>query len=209
MRAGSLACVGDRAGRGGWASSVEARNTCAARLAPRVDASTVGGRSRRARVECVGAASGNGVDTFPLARQARPAFFFENTRVCGDSRDGEEVCTSARRLHRTARARPELERHELLRTPDLALRRGVSPLRRLVRPASPVQERRERGACARSAHRPTSGPWFVVQPLTRPSPDPPPQDDERYEKYLDSAVEVLKVVAMIGAAYFVYRAMDR
>ena len=47
------------------------------------------------------------------------------------------------------------------------------------------------------------------QPLTRPSPDPPPQDDERYEKYLDTAVEVLKVVAMIGAAYFVYRALDR
>ena len=145
----------------------------------------------------------------PPREASKAGVFFENTRVCGDSRDGEEVCTSARRLHRTARARPELERHELLRTPDLALRRGVSPLRRLVRPGSPVQERRERGACARSAHRPTSGAWFVVQPLTRPSPDPPPQDDERYEKYLDSAVEVLKVVAMIGAAYFVYRAMDR
>ena len=135
-------------------------------------------------------------------------FFWKHPRVrgCARRRRGVHV---ARRLHRTARARPELERHELLRTPDLALRRGMSPLRRLVRPASPVQERRERGACARSAHRPTSGPWFVVQPLTRPSPDPPPQDDERYEKYLDSAVEVLKVVAMIGAAYFVYRAMDR
>lgn len=97
-------------------------------------------------------------------------FFLENTRVCGDSRDGEEVCTSARRLHRTARARPELERHELLRTPDLALRRGVSPLRRLVRPASPVQERRERGACARSAaHRPTS----VASVVRGPAADPP------------------------------------
>ena len=105
----------------------------------------------------------------------------------------------------TARARLELERHELLRTPDLALRPGVFPFCRLVRPASPVQERRERGASP-TAPRPVPCFSSAADP---PLPDPPPQDDERYEKYLDTAVEVLKVVAMIGAAYFVYRALDR
>jgi len=34
-------------------------------------------------------------------------------------------------------------------------------------------------------------------------------DDASFERSLDAAVEIVKVLATLGAAYFAYRAMDR
>ena len=108
-------------------------------------------------------------ETVSIRSPSRPwAFFWKHPRVRVFACRWRGVQACVWQLHLTARARLELERHELLRTPDLALRPGVFPFCRLVRPASPVQERRERGASP-TAPRPV--PCFssaADPPLPRP-----------------------------------------